>query len=225
MRFGTGASYGTGMPDGFEAVVSAPDAAPSPPVPRLPPGAEAVVFDTETTGCGSWDRVVSLGAVRLDAALEPVETLHLVFAPGRRSHPGALRVHGLSDRFLARQPAFRDHATGIAGFFRGAVACAHNLSFDRRMLEREYDRLGAALPWDAGYCTLRAWRRAHPGQRAGLDAATAAIGLGRESGLHGALEDAWLAAQLLRRLHGLGPAPARLHGFTNAVGDETGTAG
>ncbi len=49
-------------------------------------GRPVVVFDTETTGCTGTDRVVSLGAVRLDAALEPEATLHLVFAPGMRCH-------------------------------------------------------------------------------------------------------------------------------------------
>ena len=45
--------------------------------------------------------------------------------------------------------------------------------------------------------------------------ASAACGLTREGTLHGALEDAWLAVQLLRRLHGLAPVPMRLHGITN----------
>ena len=133
-------------------------------VPRLPAGAEAVVFDTETTGCTGEDRVVSLGAVRLDAALDVVATLHLVFAPGRPCHFGATRVHGMSDRFLARQPAFAAHAAEVARFFAGAVACAHNLSFDRRMLGGEFARLGRPRPWEAEYCTLR--------RRRGLDIST-----------------------------------------------------
>jgi DNA polymerase III subunit epsilon len=174
-----------------------------------------VVFDTETTGCGAADRVVSLGAVRLDSGLDPEATLHLAFAPGIPCHWGARRVHGLPDAFLARQPGFAAHAAEVAWFFTGAVAAAHNFTFDRRMLEIEFGREGMALPWQAEYCTLRAWRRAYPGQRAGLAHAAAACGLGREGALHGALEDAWLAAQLLRILHGLPAAPMRLHGFTN----------
>lgn len=179
-----------------------------------------VVFDTETTGCGAADRVVSLGAVRLDCGLEPEATLHLAFAPGIPCHWGATRVHGLPDAFLASQPGFAAHLGEVAAFFAGATACAHNLSFDRRMLAIEFGRAGLGLPWQDEYCTLRAWRRAHPGQRAGLTHASAACGLGREGALHGALEDAWLATQLLRALHGLQPAPMRLHGFTNQAADE-----
>jgi len=182
-----------------------------PPLPGLP----VVVFDTETTGCTGTDRVVSLGAVRLDGALEPEATLHLVFAPGMRCHFGAYRVHGLSDAYLARQPGFAAHAEEVAAFFGGATGCAHNMAFDRRMLGGEFDRLGHARPWSGEICTMLSWRRARPGERAGLAHASAECGLSREGALHGALEDAWLAVNILRALHGRPPAPMRLHSFTN----------
>ena len=174
-----------------------------------------VVFDTETTGCTRGDRVVSLVAVRLDAALQPEATLHLVFAPGIPCHWGAARVHGLSDAFLARQPPFVAHAREVAAFFAGAAGCAHNLAFDRRMLGNEFGLLGRYAPWHGEFCTMRAWRRFRPADRAGLAEAAAACGLAREGSLHGALEDAWLAVQILRTPHGLDPVPMRLHGFTN----------
>jgi len=188
------------------------------PIPS--PGRPVVVFDTETTGCTGGDRVVSLGAVRLDEGLEPEATLHLVFAPGIRCHVGARRVHGLSDAFLARQRPFARHAAEIAAFFAGALGCAHNMSFDRRMLGGEFDRLGVARPWSGEFCTMLAWRRHRPGARSGLAHASAALGLSRETSLHGALEDSWLAANLLRALHGLPAARMRLHGFSNAIADD-----
>ena len=190
------------------------------PPRRVIPGRPVIVFDTETTGCTRDDRVVSLGAVRLDAALEPEATLHLVFAPGIRCHFGAFRVHGLSDAYLARQAPFSAHAAEVAEFFGGAVGCAHNLSFDRRMLGGEFERLDLPRPWQGEFCTMLAWRRHRPGERSGLAHASAACGLARETALHGALEDAWLAANLLRALHGLAPAPMRLHGFTNDLTGE-----
>ncbi|WP_376087098.1 exonuclease domain-containing protein [Roseomonas sp. CCTCC AB2023176] len=174
-----------------------------------------VVFDTETTGCTGQDRVVSLGAVRLDAALEPEATLHLVFSPGIRCSWGAAQVHGMSDAFLRLQPAFVEHAADIADFFGDAIGCAHNMAFDRRMLGGEFDRLEMERPWSGEVCTMLSWRRARPGTRAGLAHASAALGLSREGDLHGALEDAWLAVGVLRALHGLPPPPMRLHGFTN----------
>lgn len=178
-------------------------------------GGPVVVFDTETTGCTADDRVASLGAVRLDAALEPEATLHLAFAPGVPCHWGAARVHGMSDGFLALHPPFSAHAEEVSAFFAGATGCAHNLAFDRRMLGSEYARLDLPQPWTGEFCTLRAWRRAFPGQRCSLAHASAVCGVAREGELHGALEDAWLAVQLLRHLHGLPPAPMRLHAITN----------
>ncbi|WP_149536572.1 3'-5' exonuclease [Siccirubricoccus phaeus] len=182
-------------------------------------GGPVVVFDTETTGTGFGDRVVSLGAVRLDAALAPEATLHLAFAPGIPCHWGAARVHGMSDAFLALHPPFALHAAEIAAFFAGAMGCAHNLAFDRRMLGGEFERLYLPIPWGGELCTLRAWRRARPGGRAGLAHAAAACGLAREGMFHGALEDAWLAVQILRALHGLPPAMMHLHGITNGPGE------
>ncbi|WP_052389376.1 3'-5' exonuclease [Belnapia moabensis] len=173
------------------------------------------VFDTETTGAGAGDRVVSLGAVRLNATLEPEATLHLAFSPGIPCHWGAIRVHGMSDAFLACHPPFEAHADEVAAFFGGHAAAAHNFAFDRRMLGGEFERLGLEAPWGTGLCTMQAWRRAYPGERVGLARAAAACGFERETSLHGALEDAWLAVQLLRHLHGLPPVPMRLHGITN----------
>ena len=48
-----------------------------------------------------------------------------------------------------------------------------------------------------------------------LPAASAALGLARESDRHGALEDACLASQLLRALHGRPPGRMNLHDPTN----------
>ena len=178
---------------------------------------EATTYRSPSAGAADvpLDLEATSGAVRLDAALEPEATLHLAFAPGIPCHWGAIRVHGMSDAFLALHPPFAAHAEEIADFFAGHAAAAHNMPFDRRMLGGEFARLGLAAPWGEAHCTLRLWRRAHPGQRAGLAHAAAACGLGRETALHGALEDAWLAANLLRVLHGLPPAPMRLHGISN----------
>ena len=88
------------------------------------------------------------------------------------------------------------------------------------MLGGEFERLDMPHPWEGEFCTMLAWRRHRPGERSGLAHASAACGLARETALHGALEDAWLAANLLRALHGLAPAPMRLHGFTNDLTGE-----
>jgi DNA polymerase III epsilon subunit-like protein len=114
-------------------------------------------------------------------------------------------VHGLSAAYLARQPAFGEHLDEVRSFFADALLVAHNLDFDRRMLDRELAGCGAApLGLErGGRCTLREWQRRGAGGRGGLDAAIATLGLRRQGAVHGAFEDALLAAALLRVLDGL----------------------
>ena len=171
----------------------------------VPARQQAVVFDTETTGVGGSDRIVSLAAIPLDAGLRPSGPgLHLVFNPGRPSHPMALAAHGLQDRFLARQPLFADHADQVRAALRGRVLVAHNLAFDLRMLAQEFAALGSPGAGGRGgrYCTMLEFRARHAGQSAKLDLALRHLGLPARTGAaHGAHEDAVLAMHLLHRLH------------------------
>ena len=187
----------------------------------IPARRQAVVFDTETTGVGSADRIVSLAAIPLDAGLCPSgPSLHLVFNPGRPSHPCALAVHGLQDKFLARQPRFADHAEHIRAVFRGKVLVAHNLSFDLRMLAQEFAALDLPAPGGRGgrYCTMQEFRARHAGHPAKLDLVLRRLGLPSRAGpAHGAFEDAVLAMHVLHRLHGLADLhPVAAAPFQNA---------
>ncbi|WP_419900076.1 exonuclease domain-containing protein [Roseomonas sp. USHLN139] len=182
---------------------------------------DIVVFDTETTGLGAEDRVVSLGAVRLGPDLAFRQALHLVFNPRRASHWAAERVHGLTTAFLSRQPGFVEHLDEVRMFFADARLVAHNLDFDRRMLDREFSLHGApALDMRrGGRCTLREWQRRPEGGKGGLDAVIATLGLRRQGAVHGAFEDALLAAAVLRALDGLPPdLPCGLLPPSNARG-------
>ena len=173
----------------------------------IPVRRQAVVLDTETTGVGGADRIVSLAAIPLDAGLRPSGPgVHLVFNPGRPSHPCAQAVHGLTDKLLARHPRFADHAEDIRSVFRGKMLVAHNLSFDLRMLAQEFTALGLPAPGGRGgrYCTMREFRARHAGQSAKLDLVLRRLGLPARAGqAHGAFEDAVLAMHVLHRLHHL----------------------
>lgn len=188
----------------------------------IPARRQAVVFDTETTGVTGVDRVVSLAAVPLDAGLRPSgPALHLVFNPGRPSHPAARAVHGLQDRFLARQPPFADHAKEVSALFQDRVLVAHNLSFDLRMLAQEYGALGLPAPGGGRggrYCTMLEFRVRHAGQSAKLDLVLRHLGLPARTGAtHGAFEDAMLAMHVLHRLHHVAePHPVPPVAFQNA---------
>lgn len=195
-----------GLPENLDSKQSA---AP-PPVPREPPPAPLPAFvaavDVETTGLSGTDKIVSLGAVWLatDCLHErvfPVSYLHLIFNPGRKSHPAAARVHGLSDKLLSNQDPFSTYAPAIAAFLNSAnVIVAHNASFDLGFIVRELAACGQRIA-RPHQCTMQAYRAVGTGS-ASLNSACAAMGLKREGTLHGALEDAWLALMLWLCLHG-----------------------
>ncbi|NTJ46540.1 hypothetical protein G6K93_05870 [Agrobacterium rhizogenes] len=161
--------------------------------------ADRMVFvDVETTGLYSSDRVVSLGVVELDGSallrgrLE-AELTHLIFDPGKKSHPQAEAVHGYDDWLLRHQESFQDYVGLLQPRFEGAdIIVAHNASFDERFIRQEFDGAGIVLNAPAFQCTMQQYRRAHEG-RAGLDAVLVKMGLPRRGSRHGALEDAWLA--------------------------------
>lgn len=197
-------------------------AARNPEWDYLPEDREVLVIDCETTGLSAADRIVSFGAIILSPGeLKPTGWAHLVFNPGRPSHPMAARVHGLSDAFLGRQPAFADHAAEIKGMLRGRAVAAHNLAFDMRFLDRELRAAGlAGHGGKAGrYCTMEEWRRRFPGRSAKLSAIAQVLDLPAQSEVHGALSDAVLASLVLQHLQGYEDLhffnPALL-GFQNA---------
>lgn len=166
-------------------------------------------FDVETTGLSSEDRVVSLGIIHVDdvssfrTGLTTASATHLIFNPGRKSHPRARSVHGYSDAVLALQEPFSKHAPDLRGYFEHAgLAVAHNASFDRRFILKEFELTGRALHGPEFFCTMLEYRRQNEG-RSGLDAVLQHIGMPPRTGHHGALADAWYAMAVYRWLHGM----------------------
>lgn len=168
---------------------------------------EKVVFvDVETTGLHSTDKIVSLGAVKvsmseLGRTNTEISAVHLLFDPGRKSHPRAEDVHGYSDWVLRHQDPFSDYAETIHAFLEsGDLVVAHNARFDFGFIDREM--AGAGLPplQRPRFCTMEATRDLGIGS-ASLDACCRRIGISRQSAQHGALEDAWLTQLVYLWLH------------------------
>ncbi|WP_050742943.1 3'-5' exonuclease [Shinella sp. SUS2] len=170
---------------------------------------DKIVFaDVETTGLNSSDRIVSIGLISVsEAALRSggfgADTIHLVFDPGKKSHPKAEAVHGYDDWILRHQGAFSAYADQVRPLFDGArMAVAHNASFDSQFIRAEFAAVGMPLltPF---YCTMEAFRARHIGS-ARLDTVLARIDwrLARQSSRHSALADAWHAMQVYSWLNG-----------------------
>jgi len=155
-----------------------------------------IVFDTETTGLDNKaDRIIEIGCIELENQFPTGKSLHLFINPdGRKVHPDALAVHGITDASLVDKPVFAAVAEEIAAFFEGAHYVAHNANFDMGFLNTEYQRVGIpAVAPDLVVDTLSLARRRHPMGPNSLDALCRRYGIDNSHRTrHGALLDAEL---------------------------------
>jgi DNA polymerase-3 subunit epsilon len=161
-----------------------------------------IFLDTETTGLDAegGDRIVEIGCVEMVARRLTGNHRHYYLNPQRSSHPDALRVHGLSDEFLADKPRFEEVAEELLGFLAGAEIVIHNAPFDVGFLDRELQRCGRArLQEHVGAITdsLLLARELYPGKSNSLDALCKRLAVDNSARtLHGALLDAGLLADV-----------------------------
>jgi DNA polymerase-3 subunit epsilon len=165
-----------------------------------------VFLDTETTGLSAeaGDRIIEVGCIELLDRRPTGRTLHHYVNPQRSSHPDALRVHGISDEFLADKPPFARIAAELLEFVAGAEVVIHNAAFDLAFLDAELARL--AQPPFARHAehitdSLLLARELFPGKSNSLDALCKRLEVDnshRER--HGALLDAGLLAEVYLRM-------------------------
>ncbi len=115
-------------------------------LPKLAAYAQAgrvVVFDTETTGCSSWDEICQIAAVEYVGG-KLTRTLSLYICPTCRMNAWAEAIHGLSMEFLRENGSAPPAA--MRRFFeflgRDVLLVAHNAMFDLRMLNCECEKFG-----------------------------------------------------------------------------------
>ena len=84
-----------------------------------------IFLDTETTGLSAadGDRIVEVGCIELDNRRLSGRTLHHYLNPERPNHEDAVKVHGLTDEFLADKPLFASVADELLAYLAGSVAC------------------------------------------------------------------------------------------------------
>jgi DNA polymerase-3 subunit epsilon len=165
-----------------------------------------IFLDTETTGLSAsdGDRIIEIGCIEYDNRRPTGRTLHRYVNPGRSSHPDAVRVHGITDNFLADKPPFAAVLGEVLDFITGADLVIHNAAFDVGFLDAEFKRLDKpATSTLAGRITdtLLMARELFPGKANSLDALCRRLEVDnshRER--HGALLDAGLLAEVYVRM-------------------------
>jgi len=165
-----------------------------------------VFLDTETTGldAAGGDRIIEVGCVEMVDRRHSGRRLHHYVNPQRPSHPDAVRVHGITDDFLADKPLFEAVAEELLAFVAGAEVVIHNAGFDIGFIDAELERLG--LPRFGQHAeritdTLTLARELFPGKSNSLDALCKRLEVDNsQRELHGALLDAGLLAEVYLRM-------------------------
>lgn len=114
-------------------------------------------LDSETTGLLSnhsvpldkQPEIIELYACEVN--METGEVLYEFDSLFKPVHPitdEITRITGIDDEMVQSAPLFLARADEIKIFLEGSDAlCAHNLSFDKEMLEIEFERLGQKINW------------------------------------------------------------------------------
>lgn len=161
-----------------------------------------IFLDTETTGLSpeSGDRVIEIGCIEMVNRRLTGNNKHFYLNPERKNSEDAVRVHGLTDEFLADKPVFAAIADELMEFLAGAEVVIHNAAFDVGFLNAELRRLGrpAFAECVGGISdTLALARDMFPGKSNSLDALCKRLEVDNSNRtLHGALLDAELLADV-----------------------------
>lgn len=164
-----------------------------------------ICLDTETTGLDpkTGDRIVEVGAVEIiGRTLSDKDDayFHVYINPERDVPAEVVKVHGLTNEFLADKPVFADIAPRFVEFIKGAELIIHNASFDIGFLNMELKRLKLGKVED--YCekvtdSLAMAQNMYPGQRCTLDVLCSRLDVDNSNRtLHGALLDSQLLAEV-----------------------------
>ena len=161
-----------------------------------------IFLDTETTGLNAegGDRIVEIGCVEMVGRRLTGDNRLYYLNPQRSSHPDALRVHGLTDDFLADKPLFGAVAEELMAYLAGAEIVIHNAAFDIGFLNEELKRCarpGVAAQVAQVTDSLLMAREMVPGKSNSLDALCKRLEVDNSNRtLHGALLDAGLLAEV-----------------------------
>jgi DNA polymerase-3 subunit epsilon len=161
-----------------------------------------IFLDTETTGLGpeSGDRIVEIGCVEMVNRRLTGHNKHFYLNPQRPNAPDAVKVHGLTDEFLADKPLFGSIADELAEYLAGSEVIIHNAAFDVAFLDLEFERVRRPPLRDVVASitdTLGMAREMYPGKSNSLDALCRRLEVDNSTRtLHGALLDAGLLADV-----------------------------
>ena len=165
-----------------------------------------IFVDTETTGISvtNGHRIIELGAIEVDSNITKKNSFHCYLNPERLIDPHAIKVHGITDEFVANQVKFKDIMSDFIDFVHGAELIMHNASFDQSFIDNELSLAGFDYKLEE-ICkitdTLKIARELHPGENNSLDGLCSRYSVNElDRSFHGALLDAEILSQVYSKI-------------------------
>ncbi|MCH7827905.1 MAG: 3'-5' exonuclease, partial [Bacteroidetes bacterium] len=162
--------------------------------------AEFCVVDTETTGLAAGrNRIIEIGIVIINN-LKISTKYHSMINPGRHIPANITMITGITNKEVEDAPFFEDIATEIAELISDKVLTAHNLSFDKSFLRKEFLSTENILPKVHELCTVKLARKVFPELSSkSLGSVCRHLRI-KNSEAHRALSDAEVTAKILIKM-------------------------
>ena len=122
-----------------------------------------LVLDTETTALiknklqplDRQPRIIEFFALSIDSAGDELESFNYLFNPGMKLEAKTTEITGITDEMLANQKPFRSIAQHILELIEvHDEIVAHNMSYDKAVIDFEMKRLGKKIRWPDLICTV-----------------------------------------------------------------------
>lgn len=161
-----------------------------------------LILDTETTGFNpnTGDRMIEFAALEMIDRKLTGRSLHLYFNPERDIPESAIKVHGITNDRVAKEPVFAKRAEQIIEFIKDSELIIHNAKFDLSFMDHHFVELGFSKTNEYVHNvidTLAIARSKFAGAKNSLDALCDRFNISREGRVyHGALIDCELLADV-----------------------------
>ncbi len=109
---------------------------------------EFIVFDTETTGLYPHlgDAIIEIAGIKINKKGEELGVFQNFIYTGIPSHPETIKIHGLTDQFIAKNgKPLQEVMMGFVEFVGSTTLVGHNIrGFDMKFVNRHLLQIGQA---------------------------------------------------------------------------------
>lgn len=125
------------------------------------------IFDTETTGLTlhpeapleQQPKIIEVGLLTIDENGDIISEFNELINPEQELEKIITEITGITDSMLRPCKPMLDWIAPILQIIQTSdVVCAHNLSFDKQLLDMDAARCGREIRWPRLFCTVEAYQ-------------------------------------------------------------------